>query len=61
MATLTAWKFDRPDGADEASQTLRDLAKQQLITIYDAATVTWPESAKKPKTRQLPASPVPVR
>ena len=28
MATLTVWKFDRPEGADEAVTTLRDLAKQ---------------------------------
>ena len=32
---------------------LQDLQKQYLITILDAAVVTWPEGAKKPKTRQL--------
>ena len=31
-----------------------DLNKQQLIQIEDAATVSWPEGANKPKTRQLP-------
>ena len=52
MATLTAWKFDTPDGAESALVTLEGLAKQQLITVQDAATVTWPADKKKPKTKQ---------
>jgi Predicted membrane protein len=53
MATLTAWKFDTPDGAEQAVDTLESLAKQQLIKVHDAATVTWEPDKKKPKTRQL--------
>ncbi len=53
MTTLTVWKFDSPMGADEAVNTLGALAKQELIAIHDAATVSWPVDAKKPKTRQL--------
>ena len=53
MSTLSVWRFDTPDGADNAVQILEDLRKQKLITVHDAATVTWPEGAKKPKTRQL--------
>jgi uncharacterized membrane protein len=53
MATLTAWKFDTPDGAEQAVETLERLAKQQLITVHDAATVSWEPDKKKPKTRQL--------
>jgi uncharacterized membrane protein/uncharacterized membrane protein YjjP (DUF1212 family) len=53
MTTLTVWKFDSPTGADAAVNTLEILAKQELITIHDAATVSWPRGAKKPKTRQL--------
>jgi uncharacterized membrane protein len=53
MTTLTVWKFDSPTGADEAVSTLGVLAKQELIAIHDAATVSWPADAKKPKTRQL--------
>jgi uncharacterized membrane protein len=53
MATLTVWKFDSPDAADRASETLQELAKQNLITVHDAATVSWPPDRKKPKTRQL--------
>ena len=53
MATLTAWRFDTPDGAEEAVETLESLAKQRLITLHDAATVSWEPDKKKPKTRQL--------
>jgi uncharacterized membrane protein len=53
MATLTVWKFESADGAEEAVARLEALARQELITIHDAATVTWPEGKQKPKTRQL--------
>ena len=53
MATLTVWKFEDPQGADQAVTTLESLAKQQLITLLDAATVSWAAGARKPKTRQL--------
>lgn len=53
MATLTAWKFDTPEGADAAERTLIALSKEELIEIHDAATVSWPAGSRKPKTRQL--------
>jgi uncharacterized membrane protein len=53
MATLTVWKFDSAQGAEDAAVNLERLAKQQLIVIDDAATVTWPAGKRKPKTRQL--------
>jgi len=53
MATLTVWKFDTPTGAEDAVVTLESLAKQELIKIHDAATVSWMPDKKKPKTRQL--------
>jgi uncharacterized membrane protein len=53
MATLTAWKFDRPDGASLAMRTLKDLNNEGLIDIQEAAIVEWPVGQKKPKTRQL--------
>lgn len=53
MATLTVWKFDTYDGADRAESVLDGLAKQELITIQDAAIVSWPATRKAPKTRQL--------
>ncbi|GAA1208989.1 DUF1269 domain-containing protein [Prauserella alba] len=53
MATLSVWKFDDPAGAREASEKLRTLAKQNLITVHDAATVSWTEGDNRPKTTQL--------
>jgi len=53
MATMTVWKFPTADGAARAEDTLQDLQRKELIQIHDAAIVTYPEGAKKPKTRQL--------
>ena len=53
MATMTVWKFPSPEGAEVAELTLKQLQQQELIKIHDAALVTFPEGAKKPKTRQL--------
>ena len=53
MATLTIWRFNSPDGADVAARTLAGLAKSELISVHDAAVVSWPEGRKKPKLRQL--------
>ena len=53
MATLTVWKFPTALGAEQAEHTLEQLTKQELIKVHDAAIVSFPEGAKKPKTRQL--------
>jgi uncharacterized membrane protein len=53
MATLTVWKFDTPNGAADAEHRLERLVKEELITVHDAAIVTWPADRKKPKTHQL--------
>jgi len=53
MATLSVLKFEEADGAEQALELVKSLQKQQLITLQDAAIVTWPEGAKKPKTKQL--------
>lgn len=52
-STLTVLKFHTPDGAERGLEIIEDLNKQQLITLQDAAIVTWPEGKKKPKTKQL--------
>ncbi|WP_067535047.1 DUF1269 domain-containing protein [Nocardia crassostreae] len=51
--TLTVWKFPTASGADSAIATLEELQREELITVRDGAVVSWPEGAKKPKTRQL--------
>jgi uncharacterized membrane protein len=53
MSTLTVWKFDTAEGADRSIETLRGLVTQHLIDLHDAATVSWPEGRKRPRTRQL--------
>jgi uncharacterized membrane protein len=53
MATLTAWKFGSPYGADDALATLEKLQSQALIQVQDAAIVNWEPGAKKPKTREM--------
>jgi uncharacterized membrane protein len=51
-SALTVWKFETPEGAAQALEKLTALAKQQLITIQDAAVVSWPPGKKQPKTTQ---------
>jgi uncharacterized membrane protein len=53
VATLTVWKFNDPDGADDAVSILERLSKEALIRVEDAAVVSWPAGKKAPKTRQL--------
>ena len=53
MSSLTVWKFNTPEGADQALTKLESLSKQELVTIEDAAIVSWQPGKKKPKTRQL--------
>jgi uncharacterized membrane protein len=52
MTTLTVWKFDTAQGAQETLNKLIPLQKEHIIEIKDAATVSWPEGKKKPKTKQ---------
>lgn len=53
MATLTVLKFNTPGGAEQTATLMQELQKQGLVTVRDAATVSFPPGAKKPKTRQL--------
>ncbi len=53
MTTITGFKFDTADGAGKMVDLVQDLSRQQLITLEDAATVTWPKGKKKPKTKHL--------
>ena len=52
MATLSVWRFDSPQGADMALETLQGLQKQELVTVHDAATVSWYPQDRKPRTHQ---------
>jgi uncharacterized membrane protein len=48
MATLSVLKFDDPGGAERVLETLQDMHGRQMITLEDAAVVSWPPGNKKP-------------
>lgn len=53
QGTLSVWKFSDPEGADTALKVVRQLARVNLINMYDAATVYWEQDEKEPRTQQL--------
>lgn len=53
MATLTVWKFASWDAANQAIATLEVLARQDVLKIHDAASVSWQPEARRPRTRQV--------
>ena len=42
MATLAVLKFHAPEGAEQTLRVIESLGKQELVTLQDAAIVTWP-------------------
>ncbi|MFN2303927.1 MAG: DUF1269 domain-containing protein [Anaerolineales bacterium] len=52
MNTLTVFKFGMPEGAQEMLNHVYKMQNEELITVVDAAIVTWPEERKGPKTKQ---------
>jgi uncharacterized membrane protein len=53
MATLSVLKFNDPYGADRVMVALQGMQERELITLEDAAIVSWPQGNRKPKTREL--------
>jgi uncharacterized membrane protein len=53
MTTITGYIFGTVGGAEKMVDLIQDLSQQKLITLEDAAVVTWPEGKKKPKTKHL--------
>jgi uncharacterized membrane protein len=51
--TVTVLKFATATGADDALAHVKRLQKQHLITLHDAAIVSWRDGQKAPKTKQL--------
>jgi uncharacterized membrane protein len=49
MATLTVVKFDDPAGAERVLEALQDMHRRQMITLEDAAVVSWPKGNKRPR------------
>ena len=53
MTTVTVLKFPTVDGAGHFLNRIEHLQTQHLITLHDAAIVSWPAGKKGPSTRQL--------
>jgi uncharacterized membrane protein len=53
MATLSVLKFNDPYGAERVMVALQGMQERALITLEDAAIVSWPQGNRKPKTREL--------
>jgi uncharacterized membrane protein len=53
MATLSVLKFNDLNGADRVLLALQGLQERQMITLEDAAVLSWPLGKKQPTTRQL--------
>lgn len=49
MTTFTVWKFETPDGAEQAVGMLKIAAADGLLKIVDHAVTSWPEGADKPQ------------
>jgi len=52
MAAFTVWKFDDPNGAQRAAETLKQCQRDGLVKVIDHAVVTWPEGDSKPSTHE---------
>jgi len=52
MNASTVLKFSTQGGAQQMLNKVYALQNQELITVVDAATVSWPKGRKKPKTKQ---------
>jgi len=52
MNTLTVLKFSTSEGAQDMLNKVYEMQNQELITVIDAATVSWPDGRKTPKTKQ---------
>ena len=53
MATLSVLKFNDPYAADRVMVALQGMQEREMITLEDAAVVSWPQGNRKPKTREL--------
>ena len=54
--TLTVWKFDAADGAEETMHALEELAREGVIDVHDAAALSWPSSTTKLTSELYPAA-----
>jgi uncharacterized membrane protein len=50
MTAFTVWKFNDPQGAEQAVTILHEAEKDGLIKVVDRAVVSWPAGADRPDT-----------
>jgi uncharacterized membrane protein len=53
VATLTVWRYDSPDAAQQAADILADLERAGQVVVEDAAVVRWEVGKRKPRTTQV--------
>ena len=53
MATLSVLKFDDPGGADRVLMALQGMQERQMITLEDAAVVSWPQGKRSQSPTRL--------
>ncbi|HEY1306204.1 MAG TPA: DUF1269 domain-containing protein [Vicinamibacterales bacterium] len=53
MATVSVLTFPAADGAQRALDRVQTLRDRNLITLHDAAIVSWPAGQQSPSTKQL--------
>jgi uncharacterized membrane protein len=51
MTTFSVWKFDDPEGAEQAVRMLKDAEADGIVKIDDHAVVSWPAGAAHPDTK----------
>lgn len=51
--TLTVWRFDTPEGAEETLRALAGLTREGRIEAHDAAALSWPANTIKLRTSEL--------
>lgn len=54
--TLTVWRFDTPEGAEDTMHALEELAREGLVDLHDAAALSWPSSTTKLTSELHPAA-----
>ena len=52
MTTFTVWKFEDPDGAENAASILKGVEAEGLIKVLDHAVLTWPVGKSRPTLKR---------